>query len=130
MHTGADRVFGQGFRYECRIGFHEYERHIRQHVLVDFEAVTDWRESARTDRAEGLVDYYEVNSAIRTLVDDREWNLIESMAEEIAALICLRFPVRSVRVKVTKFPFDMPNCASVAVQCERTPEDFADRRAR
>jgi hypothetical protein len=35
-----------------------------------------------------------------------------------------------VRVKVTKFPFDMPNCASVAVQCERTPEDFADRRAR
>ena len=30
-----------------------------------------------------------------------------------------------VRVKVTKTPYDMPNTDSVAVECWRTPADFA-----
>ncbi len=121
----GDRVHGSGFTYDCRVGFHEYERHIRQRVSVDFEAETDWQESARRDRARDLVDYYEINAAIQALVDGREWRLIEAMAEDIARLICTRFPVSRVRVRVNKLPFDMPNVAGVGVECWRTPADFA-----
>lgn len=120
-----DRVHGRGFSYDCRIGFHAYERHIRQRVSVDFEAQTDWRESALRDRARDLVDYYEINKAIQELVDGREWRLIEALAEDIARLICARFPVSGVRVRVDKLPFDMPNVGGVAVECWRTPADFA-----
>jgi 7,8-dihydroneopterin aldolase/epimerase/oxygenase len=122
-----DRVHGTGFSYDCRIGFHEYERHIRQRVVVDFEVETDWREIARADRARKLVDYYEINLVLQQLVDLSEWRLIEAMAEDIACLICLRFPIDRVRVKVTKAPFDMPNTGSVAVECWRSPDDFAGR---
>lgn len=120
----ADRVYGHGFSYDCRIGFHEYERHIRQRVSVDFEAETDWQETARRDRARDLIDYYEVNKAIQALVDGRQWRLIEAMAEDIARIICTRFPVSRVRVRVNKLPFDMPNVTGVAVECWRTPADF------
>lgn len=120
----ADRVHGYGFSYDCRVGFHEYERHIRQRVSVDFEAETDWKASARRDRARDLVDYYEINKAIQALVDGREWRLIEAMAEDIARLICRRFPVTRVRVRVNKLPFDMPNVSGVGVECWRTPADF------
>lgn len=120
----ADRVYGRGFTYDCRVGFHEYERHIRQRISVDFEAETDWRECARRDRARDLVDYYEVNQAIQALVDSRQWRLIEAVAEDIARLICLRFPVTRVRVRVDKLPFDMPNVGGVSVECWRTPADF------
>ncbi|MCK6504759.1 dihydroneopterin aldolase [Myxococcota bacterium] len=120
----ADRVHGRGFSYDCRIGFHAYERHIRQRVSVDFEAETAWRESALRDRARDLVDYYEINKAIQELVDGREWRLIEALAEDIARLICGRFPVSRVRVRVDKLPFDMPNVGGVAVECWRTPADF------
>jgi len=120
----TDRVHGTGFSYDCRIGFHAYERHIRQRVSVDFEAETDWRDSALRDRARDLVDYYQINQAIQELVDSRDWRLIEAMAEDIARLVCTRFPVSRVRVRVTKLPFDMPNVGGVAVECWRRPEDF------
>ena len=121
----TDRVHGVGFRYSVRIGFHEYERHIRQEVMVDFEAETDWRAAAAADDEHvGLVDYFEVNRAIQTLADSREWRLVEALAERIAFTICDRFPVSAVRVKVTKAPFDMPNVGAVAVECWRRREDF------
>lgn len=121
----ADRVHGVGFAYDCRLGFHTYERHIHQRVLIDFEAWTDWRRCAAADAPSAeLVDYYEVNRAIRALVESREWRLVEAMAEEVARLLCQRFPVSRVRVKVTKAPFGMPNAGSVAVECWRSPADF------
>lgn len=120
-----DRVHGTGFSYDCRIGFHEYERHIRQRVVIDFEAETDWRAAARADRAgKDLVDYYEANIAIGKLVAEKEYRLIEALAEDVAKVLVSEFPIRRVRVKVTKSPFDMPNVGNVAVECWRTPEDF------
>lgn len=126
-----DRVHGIAFAYDCRLGFHACERHIRQRVLVDFEAWTDFREAARTDQpSDALVDYYKVNNALRELVEAREWNLVETMAEDIARMLVTRFPVSRVRVKVTKSPFDMPNAGSVAVECWRSRDDFGDGSAR
>jgi len=120
-----DRVHGLGFSYDCKIGFHEYERHIRQRVVVDFEAETDWRAAARADRAHRLVDYYEANLAIQELVEAKEYRLIEALAEDVARMLIERFPIERVRVKVTKSPFDMPNVANVAVECWRSRADFA-----
>jgi dihydroneopterin aldolase len=120
-----DRVHGIGFSYDCKIGFHEYERHIRQRIVVDFEAETDWRATARADRAHKLVDYYEANLAIQALVEQKEYRLIEALAEDVAHMLITRFPIDRVRVKVTKSPFDMPNTQAVAVECWRSREDFA-----
>jgi 7,8-dihydroneopterin aldolase/epimerase/oxygenase len=120
-----DRVLGKGFSYDVRIGFHEYERHIRQRIVIDFEAETDWREAAQADRARGIVDYYEANLKIGSLVQGKEYRLIEAVAEEVARLLITDFPVESVRVRVTKAPFDMPNVGSVAVECHRARADFA-----
>lgn len=124
----TDRVHGVGFAYECRIGFHDYERHIRQRVVVDFEAETDWRAVARRDEPDpsALVDYYEVNRRIQGLIDGRAYNLVEALAEDVARLLCSSFPVSRVRVRVTKAPFDMPNVGVVAVECWRSPADFAE----
>ena len=121
-----DRVHGTGFSYQCRIGFHEYERHIRQRLVIDFEAETEWREAARADAVRGLVDYFEVNRALAELIESRDWLLIEAVAEATARVLCSRFPVSRVRVKVTKAPFGMPNVGTVAVECWRTPEDFRE----
>ena len=121
-----DRVHGTGFGYDCRIGFHEYELGIRQRVLVDFEAETDWRRVAQQDVPEGLVDYFEVHRALQRRLEGRSYRLIEAMAEDAARLICQNFPVSRVRVKVTKQPINVPNIGLVAVECWRTPSDFAE----
>lgn len=123
-----DRVHGVGFAYECHLGFHAEERGVQQRVLVDFEAWTDFRRPARLDEPTDalLVDYAKVDAAIRALVAEREWRLAEAMAEDVARLLCERFPVERVRVKVTKLPFDMPTASAVAVECWRSPADYTD----
>lgn len=123
MKSPADRVHGIGFSYDCRIGFHEYERHIRQRIVVDFEAETDWSEAAHADRARNIVDYYEANLAIQALVEAKEYRLIEALAEDVAGMLMAKFPIERVRVKVTKSPFDMPNTRGVAVECWRSRAD-------
>ena len=97
-----DRVHGIGFSYDCKIGFHEYERHIRQRVVIDFEAETDWREAARADKAKDLVDYYHANLAIQGLVAAKEYRLIEALAEDVARVLLANFPIDRVRVKVMR----------------------------
>ena len=120
-----DRVHGSGFSYDVRIGFHEYERHIRQRIVIDWEAETTWREAAKADRPRDIVDYYEANLKIGKMIEAKEYRLIEAVAEEVAHLLVTQFPVERVRVKVTKAPFDMPNVGNVAVECWRSREDFS-----
>lgn len=120
-----DRVHGNGFSYDVRIGFHEYERHIHQRIVIDWEAETTWRDAAEADRPRDIVDYYVANLKIAAKIQAKEYRLIETVAEEVAELLVREFPVDRVRVKVTKAPFDMPNVGSVAVECWRSRQDFA-----
>ncbi len=120
----ADRVSGHGFRYQCKMGFSEEERSVPQPIVVDFDARTDWRRSAKEDRAHHLVDYAEVDRALSLLLMGRSWRLIETIAEASAKEICTKFPVDQVRVTVTKRPIDMPHCEGVSVSCSRTPADY------
>jgi dihydroneopterin aldolase len=122
-----DTVSGHGLSIACRIGFHEYERHIEQQLRIDFDAETNWRAQARLDRAHNLVNYYDMNRVITELVHGREWRLVEAVAESIARELCACFPIHGVRVRVTKKPFDMPNCEAVSVSCYRTPKDFVGK---
>lgn len=120
----VDRVVGNAFSFDCRVGFRDYERQIKQRVLVDFEAETDWRRNGSEDDPAGIVDYYEINLRIGALMERREYRLIEAVAEDVARILCTEFPVQRVRVRVRKTPFDMPNVDSVAVECVRIPQDF------
>jgi 7,8-dihydroneopterin aldolase/epimerase/oxygenase len=119
-----DKVIGTALSFDCRIGFHDYERHIRQRVVVDFEVDTDFRRNGLEDDPDGIVDYYLVNKALGEHLAERSYKLIEALAEDVARILCTRFPVSRATVRVTKTPFDMPNVGSVAVECVRVPGDF------
>lgn len=121
-----DRVFGVAFSFDCRIGFRDFERQIRQRVVVDWVAETDWRRNAVEDDPHGIVDYYEVNRRLAQVLGEREYLLIEAVAEDVARVIVTEFPVLRATVKVSKTPFDMPNVVGVAVECSREPMDFQD----
>lgn len=119
-----DIVYGNRFGYDCQIGFHEHELTIKQRLEIDFEAHTDWRRAARQDSPEGIVDYSIAYEDIGALIEGRSWKLIEAVAESVAELLCDRFPVEKVRVRVTKRPITMHQIESVAVECWRSPSDF------
>lgn len=119
-----DWVSGHGFTYSTHVGFDETERSQPQTIRIHFDARTDWRLAGATDRAQSIVDYAVVDAAIKGLLGERQWRLIEAIAEAVARMICTDFPVDQVSVKVVKTPRDMPHCDGVSVRCSRTPADY------
>ena len=72
---------------------------------------------ALRDAIENTVDYFAVCEAVKALSLARPRRLIETLAEEIAALVLDRFAVRAVEVELRKYI--LPDTAHVAVSLRR-----------
>ncbi len=109
-----------GLRIDCIVGIHPHERETRQAVNVDIELDYDFATAASADAIAGAVDYTGVASEVTALAERREFQLIETMAEESAALLFARFPqARRVRIEIRK-PAAVPAATSAFVRVERT----------
>src|SRR4029453_5183100 len=76
------------------------ERHDGQEFLYDISL--DVGDAGASDRIEDAVDYREVADCVREVSGSRSVNLIQALAQAVADAPIERFPVRSVRVRVTK----------------------------
>tara|TARA_B100000029_G_C16954752_1_gene733937 strand:+ start:53 stop:427 length:375 start_codon:yes stop_codon:yes gene_type:complete len=119
-----DMICGHDLTYQVRVGFHDFERNIQQRVKINFAAETNWKQAVAKDEPVDIVDYYLLNEAIEKMVSQKSWNLIESLAEDVAKLICTKFNVQAVEVRVNKKPLDMPNVSEVSACCYRRKEDY------
>lgn len=73
-----------------------------------------------SDRIEDTVDYRAVAALVREVSDGRRFRLLEALAGELAAALLRRFPVESVRVRVSKPQVQLdPPVAASAVTVER-----------
>lgn len=121
-HSAPDRVFLRGLAVDCVIGFIEWERRIRQTVVIDLELPIDCRAAAVRDRVEDTLDYKKVAKRVIAFVEASEFHLVETLAERIARLILDEFAVEWVRVSVNK-PGAIRGSRDVGVAIERTRDD-------
>ncbi len=113
-----DIVFVRGLRAETVIGVYDWERKVRQTVVFDLEMATDNRRAAATDGIDDALDYAEVSKRVLALVEGSEFQLIETMAEEVAALILAEFQVPWLRLTLAK-PGAVRQAQAVGVVIER-----------
>jgi 7,8-dihydroneopterin aldolase/epimerase/oxygenase len=117
----ADRIIIKRLELLAHIGVPEEERAHRQRLTASLvlEPLRDFR--ALNDRLENTVDYYYVAECVRIFSAMRPRRLIETLAEEIAAELLARFPLRSVEIELRKYI--LPDAAYVAVQLRRERPD-------
>ncbi len=113
-----DTIFLRDLRIRTIVGIWEWERRMPQIVSIDLDMGTDIRRAARSDQIEDTLDYKAVTGRVKALVTDSGFNLIETMAERIAALIIDEFGVPWVRVAVHK-PWAIRGSRDVGVVIER-----------
>ncbi len=100
---GEDRILLKGMIFYGRHGILPAERELGQRFVVDIELDCDLRPAGLSDDLRTTVDYGEVHSQTREIVEGDPVNLIETIAERIAASILERQrSVEVVRVRVTK----------------------------
>jgi hypothetical protein len=56
----GDRIFLHGLAVECIVGFIEWERRIKQTVVLDIELPVDCRKAAASDDVADTLDYKQV----------------------------------------------------------------------
>lgn len=118
-----DKVFVQGLEVLTTIGVYEWEKGIRQKIRFDLEMGCDTRAAARGDDIDQALDYASLSKKVSSYAEQNHVELVETMAEHIAQLILTEFPVKSVRVRLTK-PGAVPNAAGVGVEIERFARDY------
>lgn len=117
-----DKVFVQGLEVLTTIGVYEWEKGIRQKIRFDLEMGCDTRAAALGDDIDLALDYASLSKKVSAYAEQNHVELVETMAEHIAQLILAEFPVKSVRVRLTK-PGAVPNAAGVGVEIERFAKD-------
>jgi len=126
MQPGAsgDRVFLHGLTAECIIGFVDWERRVRQTVVLDIELPVDCRRAALTDEVADTLDYKALAKRVLAFVAASEFRLVETLAHRVALLILEEFAVEWVRVALNK-PGAIRNSRDVGVLIERTRADLS-----
>ena len=110
-------VFIRDLVLSCRIGVHRREQRERQRIRVNIDlAVRDDRDL--DDDIANVVCYEKLTLGVRGIVASRHIKLVETVAEDIAAMCLEDIRVRSVRVRVEKLDI-LPDAASVGVEIER-----------
>jgi dihydroneopterin aldolase len=113
-----DKIFLEDMKVETVIGIWEWERKIRQTVAIDLEMSADIRKAAASDSVEDTLNYKSVAKRVQAFVGESSFQLVETLAEKIAALVLDEFDVEWVQVRVNK-PGAIRGAKSVGVLIER-----------
>ena len=120
----GDRIFLHGLTADCIIGFIDWERRVRQTVVVDLEMPVDCRHAALTDEVADTLDYKKVAKRALEFIGTSEFKLVETLAHRLALVILGEFGVEWVRVSLNK-PGAIRNSRDVGVVIERTRADLS-----
>lgn len=97
-----DIIFLRGLEVETTIGIYDWERKIKQVVVIDLEMGTDIRKAATSDSIEDTIDYKTVSKNIIAFVEDSEFLLVETLAEKIAEIVLAASGTNWLRLTVNK----------------------------
>ncbi len=97
-----DIIYIRELKIECVIGIWEWERRIRQTVILDLDMGTDIRVAAQSERIEDTVNYKAVAKRMIEFVGQSQFRLVETLAEQVAHILLAEFKLKWVRVRVNK----------------------------
>jgi 7,8-dihydroneopterin aldolase/epimerase/oxygenase len=116
--AGRRRVFIHDLEIVASIGVLEHEKRYEQRIFVSTDLEVQDAYDGRSDRLDGVLDYSVLVDGISRLVQSEHVNLIETLAERIAAYCLSDARVASVLVRIEK-PDVLGSCRSVGIEIER-----------
>jgi len=97
-----DIIFLGGLEVATLIGIYDWERNIKQTIVLDIEMGFDIKPAAATDDISYALDYKTVSDRIVDFVESSEFYLVEKLIEEIAAILLNEFAIPWVKITLNK----------------------------
>ena len=113
-----DKVYISQLHVETIIGVYDFEKESKQSLYFDVEMLTDIRAAAKSDDINLAVDYAKVSEDIIAHTTAKPVELLETLVEQLAALILAKYNVSQVTIKVSK-PAAVAAAQTVGVEITR-----------
>jgi len=97
-----DIIFLGGLEIDTVIGIYDWERKIKQKVILDIEMGCDIRKAAASDDIAHALDYKTVSDRIVDFVERSEFYLVETLIEEIANILLGEFKIPWIKITLNK----------------------------
>ena len=118
-----DKIFIHALKTEAIVGIFDWERQVKQTILIDLELSADIRKAALSDSIDDTVNYKRVAKRVLAFVAASQFHLVETLAEHLAMLMLEEFGVAWVGISLSK-PGAIRSSRDVGVVLERDREDL------
>jgi dihydroneopterin aldolase len=113
-----DCIFIRDLRVDALIGFHRRERFAPQTLSFDLEIGIANTSVFASDKVADCIDYDKVATRVREIATGKHYNLVEALADRVAAAILEEFGAASAKVSVAKLGI-LKDAGRVGVSIER-----------
>jgi dihydroneopterin aldolase len=118
-----DIIFLRDLEVECIIGFIDWERRVKQTVVIDLEMPVDCGTASVRDEDEDTLDYKKVAKRVIAFIEASEFKLVETAAHRLALALLEEFGMEWVRLSINK-PGAIRGSRDVGVSIERSRADL------
>lgn len=117
-----DIIFIEDLRIDAIIGIYDWEREVRQTVALDIEMAADIARPASTEKIDDALNYKAVAKRLIAYTEASQFQLVETLAENLVNIILTEFDVPWCRLKLSKLGA-VTGSRSVGVIIERGQKD-------
>ncbi len=96
------------------IGTYDWERKVRQEVLINLEIELHNESAVKTDDLEDTLDYEFLLKTLRERIENKKFYLIERLAGEIWDILTTDSRISGAVIEVIK-PYALNGCDSVSI---------------
>lgn len=113
-----DKVYIRGLNIQTTIGVFEWEKQIKQTLVIDLIMGWNTASAAVNDDLSKTLDYAAISVAIEKFANDNPVELLETLAERMAAFLMAEYQIPWLKLSIGK-PGAVHNAATVGVEIER-----------
>ena len=113
-----DKVFITGLSIQTTIGFYQWEKEIKQTLIIDLAMGWDIANAAKNDELAKTLDYADISLAVERFANNNPVDLIETLAERLASYLMVQYHIPWLKLSIGK-PGAVHNTQTVGVEIER-----------
>ncbi|MBT8036415.1 MAG: dihydroneopterin aldolase [Verrucomicrobiae bacterium] len=111
----SDQIFIRGLRVSSYVGVPDEERAEAQELVINATFSPMSSPGPLEDDLARTIDYHAVAVRLDEVAGSRPRKLIETLAEDLAAMVLDEFPVTVVHLEIEKFILPNTRCVGVSI---------------
>jgi len=121
-----DKVFIKNLEIDAIIGIYDFERTTRQKVVFDIEMSWNNRKAAASENIDDALNYKTLSDHLKNYVGNSEFQLIETLAEQVAKIVLEDYGVQWLSLTLHK-PDALDGATDVGVKIVRQAQSTKSR---